>query len=174
MSRTRFCAECGKTSVALSDNFCQTCYWKFHTLGKLKNDRINIPYCLECGSIKLSTGWSGANHQVEIPEIIAYAFVNTLTASPTSIIDIEKISKLNWLNPNPEFIVTYSVESDDIIEFEPHRELAELEVKIHGGNCTTCVKKKTGSGDVTVQLRAQNRKLSEKEIDMVTDFIHSL
>jgi NMD protein affecting ribosome stability and mRNA decay len=122
----------------------------------------------------MKSGWTGANHQYEIPEIIAYANFNEVQTSPASTIDIADISDLNWINPNPEFIISFSVENDEISEFEPRKEILELEVKIHGGICTTCIKKKTGSGDVTVQFRALNRKITQQEMDSATTLAFSL
>ena len=175
MPRTRFCAECGKQNVPLHDNFCQDCYWHFNQLATLKKTRVELAYCLECGSVKLKSGWTGPNYKEEIPEIIAYAHFNNISAPPTVIIDVAEISEIHWINPNPEFIISYSVISDQILEFEPHEEIKEMEVKIQGGTCTTCIKRKTGSGDVTVQFRAKNRQISKEEMDTATTlaFTHS-
>ena len=68
----------------------------------------------------------------------------------------------------------FEIENSDIASFETHSEKLETEIKIHGGTCTTCVKKKTGSGEVTVQFRAKNRKLLQVEIDSATTVAFSL
>lgn len=174
MSRKRFCAECGDTESALHNNFCKSCYWKLNSLSSLKKPKIDLPYCLNCGSVKLNSGWTGSNTHEEIPEIIAYSCFNNIITKPTSIIMIDSISDIHWLNPNPEFIITYEIENSDIASFETHSEKLETEIKIHGGTCTTCVKKKTGSGEVTVQFRAKNRKLLQVEIDSATTVAFSL
>ncbi len=68
MSRKRFCAECGDTESALHNNFCKSCYWKLNSLSSLKKTKIDLPYCLNCGSVKLNSGWTGSNTHEEIPE----------------------------------------------------------------------------------------------------------
>ena len=173
MSR-RFCANCGATGVGLHDNFCSICYWKLNTFVSVKKDRLEIAYCLECGSIKQPSGWSDKSIQDEIPEKIAYAFIRNIVAHDEADILIHSISNINWLNPNPEFIIEYLIRGDIIEEFSSHEVIIPVEIKLLGGICTLCVKKKTGADEVTVQFRALNRNLTKEEKDFATKLAFEL
>jgi NMD protein affecting ribosome stability and mRNA decay len=173
MSR-RFCANCGTTGVGLHDNFCSVCYWKLNSFASVKNERIEIAYCLDCGSIKQPSGWSGRSSQEEIAEKVAYAFIRNIIAPDEADISIHSISNINWLNPNPEFIIEYLIRGDVIEEFPSHEVIIPVEIKLLGGICTLCVKKKTGADEVTVQFRALHRKLTKEEKDYATKLSFTL
>ncbi len=170
----RFCANCGATDVGLHDNFCSECYWKLNTFVSVKKDRLEIAYCLDCGSIKQPSGWSGKSIQEEIPEKIAYAFIRNIVAHDEADIIVHSISEINWLNPNPEFIIEYLIRGDIIEEFSSHEVVIPVEIKLLGGICTICVKKKTGADEVTVQLRALHRHLTKDEKDFATKLAFTL
>ncbi|MHA2251094.1 MAG: NMD3-related protein [Candidatus Kariarchaeaceae archaeon] len=169
ISERRFCAECGKKGVPLKDSFCQNCYWKYFRIAKPRKSRIDVAYCLTCGSLKLPAGWTGANEKNEIPEITAHAYSKFLHTHTDAIISIQDVEEINWLNPNPEFHVSYNISINNVEEFSLHTEEHFLYFKIHGGICKTCVKKKTGTSDVTVQFRAHNRPVNKTEEDIVTN-----
>ncbi len=174
MSSRRFCSSCGKKGVVLHDNFCEECFWKDNNIIDFKQRKLEIAYCLTCYGPKLPTGWSKGIEQQEIPDVVGYAYMRNIIASPDVDIQVGEYSKINWLNPNPEFMITYIGISDNIDGFAPHREEIEVEIKLLGGICKACVRKKTGSHDVTVQLRAKDRSLTEKEIDIATKTVFSV
>lgn len=170
----RFCAECGNTGVELYENFCEVCYWKYNTILEIKKNRLEIPYCLTCFGPKLPTGWAKGSDQYKLPEVIAYGYMRNLIHKPEIVIEILSYSDINWLNPNPEFIITYQGISDSIPGFPPHTELVNVDIKLIGGICKNCVRKKTGTHDVTVQVRAKERKLTKFEIDTITKDVFDL
>lgn len=171
---SRFCAECGNTESPLYDNFCERCYWKFNKIASVKSRRLDIPYCLTCYAVKLLTGWSKDNEQRQMPEVVAYGYMRNIGVDLDVDVAVEVISDLNWLDPNPEFVITYKATSHEIEIFEPHHELLDSEVKLHGGICKSCVRRKTGSHDVTVQLRALDRSLTKDEVDTASTLVFTL
>ncbi|MDH5647972.1 MAG: NMD3-related protein, partial [Candidatus Heimdallarchaeota archaeon] len=174
MNTGRFCADCGSTQVPLFENFCQECYWKIHSLGKLKRDYIEIPLCLICNAVKLSSGWTGSNQVDEIPEILAYAHLKLLQSDEDTISNIFEIDDIPWGNSNPVFQIYYNLTYDGITEFTTHTETFTLTLKLVGGNCSLCIRKKTGSGESTVQFRAKNRNLAPEEEDIATNIAFAL
>ncbi len=165
---TKFCAECGATNVPLYENFCYNCYWKFHEIGHLKKNKIHIPYCLQCGALKLSSGWTDSNKNTEIGEKIAYANIRTINCSPETEIYVNNIDDITWDLPNPQFEIEYKLTDSSISEFPSHDQYITLTVKLEGGICPICIKRKTGSNEVTLQLRAQDRDLTPEEIKTAT------
>ncbi|MCY3411172.1 MAG: hypothetical protein INQ03_05985 [Candidatus Heimdallarchaeota archaeon] len=169
-----FCAECGKQDVPLVDNFCEQCYWKYKSIISTKNARLEVPYCLTCLAVKLPNGWSRGNEQDEVTTAVAYGFLRNINTNPEIDVSINQISEPTWVLPNPEFIVTYLGISYELEDFDPHTEEIDVEYKLIGGICKTCIKRKTGSHDVTVQIRAKERKLHKSEIDKITKMLFSM
>ncbi|MHA2171830.1 MAG: NMD3-related protein [Candidatus Kariarchaeaceae archaeon] len=173
-STRRFCAECGKTQVPLHENFCQSCYFRFHPLANPEKSRIGVNYCLTCGSVKLSSGWTPANPIEDIPEQVAHGYTGELNAILDTDVNVVSWGDVNWINPNPEFQIEYKVSSNAIADFLSEQETYILEFKLLGGTCKACIRKKTGSKDVIIQLRAKKRDLSSIEKDTATNFAFQL
>ncbi|MHA2097138.1 MAG: NMD3-related protein [Candidatus Kariarchaeaceae archaeon] len=160
----RFCAECGEVNKALYENFCQDCYWKFHSLAKPKSKELEFTICNECYSVKLSSGWTYLKHIDETPSEIANSSIKFLNIIDQTYVDIHEITHVDWMNPKPKFTITYEITSNNIEEFDEHREYHSFDISIGRGTCKVCVSKKSGSASTIVQLRAKNRNLSEREI----------
>ncbi|MHA2290402.1 MAG: NMD3-related protein, partial [Promethearchaeota archaeon] len=165
----RFCAECGALDKALHENFCQDCYWKFHSSANPRSLSLNFTICNECYAIKLPSGWTYLNHIDEIPLEIGNSAIKFLNVDDQTYVDIKEISPADWTNPKPEFTITYETISDTIEEFEEHREEHTFDISIGRGVCKVCVSKKSGSASTVVQLRAKNRKLTESEVKKYTE-----
>lgn len=174
MSFKRFCAECGLQDVPLHDNFCQNCYWKFHSLYKPLLTKIDVPFCLNCNAIKLSSGWTNRNEKEIVPIEVGNGFQKNIQIGIETSIEIDEITEIKWEVPNPEFDIIYKLTNFEISEFEPHEEHVTITFKLVGGTCPICVKKKTGSGEITIQLRAHNRNLTQKEKDKATTIIFQI
>ena len=174
LSTRRFCAECGKTEVPLHENFCQSCYFRFHPLSNPEKSRISVNYCLTCGSVKPPSGWTPANPIADIPKQIAYGYTGKLNVMPDADVDVVSWGDINWVIPNPEFHIEYLVSSNTITEFPLQQDTFVLEFKLLGGTCKACMMRKTGSKDVIIQFRAKNRESSTTEKDAATNFAFQL
>ncbi|MFV2016801.1 MAG: NMD3-related protein, partial [Candidatus Heimdallarchaeota archaeon] len=160
----RFCAECGSTNRPLHDNFCQNCYWHYHSLAEPSTNDLDFTICNECYSVKLPSGWTVVTNINDIPFEIAQASVKYLQTDEDTYVDIEEITPVDWTNPKPEFQIKYKTTSDKIKEFDEFYEFYDFNVSIGRGICKVCVAKKTGSSSTVVQLRAKNRPLTQGEI----------
>ncbi|OLS20213.1 MAG: hypothetical protein HeimC2_06410 [Candidatus Heimdallarchaeota archaeon LC_2] len=165
----RFCAECGATDKPLYENFCDLCYWKYHTIAKPTMSRLGITVCIECYGVKLPLGWTYLNSVNDIPGEIANSAIKFLKANPEAHVDITNVGDVDWSNPKPEFDILYEISENIIEEFEPHQESVLLSIVLERGICKVCVSKKSGSASSVVQLRAKNRVLNVKEVNKYTE-----
>ena len=164
----RFCAACGITDTPLHEYFCRNCFWINTRMAKPSMKRIDINYCLECFALKLPSGWSGQNSRKEIGNIIAHSFNKMLNLAESTVIENFTPVEIKWIHPNPEFSILYHLSNSSIPVFEIHREDHMLHYKLQKGICKVCVQKKTGSGEILVQFRVNNRSISSWEQNYAT------
>ncbi|MCH8906549.1 MAG: hypothetical protein IH840_05615 [Candidatus Heimdallarchaeota archaeon] len=160
---TRFCADCGELGVPLQDSFCQNCFWKVNSLSIVKKTAFEIPYCLTCYSAKLTNGWVKTATDGEFKDQIAISLRSEISFNFETRLSVDSITDVNWDIPKPELTIKYVLTSSEIEIFEERSEKIEFFVLLAGGICKSCITRKTGNRDVTVQFRAKNRKIDPEE-----------
>jgi len=169
-----FCLQCGKQGAPLFEGLCAECYQK--SLHELKIKNIpTITICTTCGALRLpSSGWTRPLKYEEIImelQLIAQTFIDV---PPTAMTNAELVEEIDFseARPRAKFLVT--VEDQPISQFPIIKQSAEVSIPMDKGICDTCSNIKNQVYKSTLQLRADRRKLTQKEEDMVVNIIQTI
>ncbi|RMG42221.1 MAG: hypothetical protein D6732_01420 [Methanobacteriota archaeon] len=169
-----FCAVCGKSNVPLHTSFCEDCYWKEFSSVTLKAERIELNLCLECWAVQLPSGWTNSNTPERAIEAVLENMYRWVDHDPDVEIWAEAENEPRWEDGKPSMTVRITASDARIEVFPPHEEQHFAEVVFHWGTCKACATKRSG-GNVTFQMRAMNRQLTDWEMNefeqMVTDIV---
>jgi len=177
----RFCAVCGEEEGPFVDNMCENCYKKEYPLEVNVVPSLDIEICPSCGTIFVS----GAHIDTWRREESLEDIVREISQSKI----LEKI--------NADF--TYSSEFEDDIEeskimnygvkfftmnttiiAKPYKEFGEFRIecktrlKMVRNSCDDCSKYKSGYFEAILQVRGENRKLTEKEEEEIENLIEKM
>jgi nonsense-mediated mRNA decay protein 3 len=159
-----FCVECGKKGKIFRDAVCVECYLKTHSLTKGPKI-IDLSICSHCESFKYKNSWTSNSFDEIIKKWIKHLFdISRELKKPKISIDCKEEN---------EYIickVTITGFLDDIKITEDH----DLIVRKKKDVCDVCSKRFGGYHEAIVQIRADNRNLTEKEIMEIKDFVESL
>ena len=159
-----FCVECGREGRIFKDGTCLKCYLKTHSFTK-GPEIIDIPICSHCGSFKYKNTW------------LSELFGDVLRKEVKSNFQISK--ELDDVDINSECIETRvgmncKIFISGFIENEEIMEEHEILVRFQRTVCDVCSKRFGGYHEAIVQIRAENRKLTEDELKNIRISIESL
>lgn len=158
-----FCLLCN-SEEKLYEGFCKSCYLKEFELINVP-DYATFTVCSHCGATLKHDKWIESAYYDD--EIINDAIQK----------DIQVNDKLQNIEINTEILTnrgtmydcvihTYGEVLDDFIEKD-----YPIEVKVVKGVCPDCSKFHSGYYEAVIQLRADERKLEEDEINAADEFI---
>jgi len=152
-----FCVECGKEET-FKEGVCIDCYIKSHEFTKGPSE-INLPICPHCGCYKHKNTWTKKSLNDALKTVIKsyYKIKNELKN-----IDIKPICKEIPKGYECKIQISGCIEEKKITE--EHNAIIKLE-KIA---CDTCSKQFGGYHEAIIQVRTGNRKLSDAEIEDIT------
>ena len=159
-----FCVECGREGKIFRDGTCLSCYLKNHTFTK-GLEIIDIPICSHCGSFKYKNTW------------FSEIFGDVLRKEVKSNFQISK--ELENVDINSEcteikegmYCKIYITGFIDNVEItEEH----EITVRFQRTVCDVCSKRFGGYHEAIVQIRADNRKLTDNELNSIQTSIEYL
>lgn len=168
-----FCAVCGKTDVPLHKSFCEECYWKEFKSVSLKAERIELNLCLECGAVQLPSGWTNSNPPERVIEAVLENMYRWVDYDPDIEIWADAETEPRWEDGKPTMTVKVTALDNRIEIFQPHEEHHFAEVFFLWGTCKACATKRTG-GNVTFQMRAVNRQLTDWEMNEFEELVTSI
>ena len=159
-----FCVECGKIGEIFRDAVCVDCYMKAHSFTK-GPDVISLSTCPHCGSYKYKNSWITDSFDEILKRWIKHLFDISREINKPKISTEHKEEK--------EYIkskVTITGFLDNIQITEEHDTI----VRIKNDVCDVCSKRFGGYHEAIVQVRADNRNLTKKEITMIKKYVESL
>ncbi|KYK29802.1 hypothetical protein AYK20_00265 [Thermoplasmatales archaeon SG8-52-1] len=158
-----FCVECGKEEI-FRDGSCINCYLKTHSFTK-GPEIIEIPICSHCSSFKFKNTWF-SNH---IGEILRKAIKNNFQISrELENVDINTECSEKKDGLSCKVFISGSIEDNNIIENH------ELFVRLIRTVCDVCSKRFGGYHESIVQIRADNRKLKNNELNNISIIVESI
>jgi len=176
--RGRFCAVCGTKTGPFLNNLCETCYKKEHPLDIEIIKRINTVICPSCGKLNIQgTSVSTWNKEEGLEPILREVTRRAI---------VEKIQTELFYdckfedNIEEDKIMNYGVKTFEIqtaITATPFEEFSNFEkefttrIKLIRESCGECSKFSSGYFEAILQIRADNRKFSEVEIEKLEDYI---
>ncbi len=164
-----FCAICGTSKDPFVDNLCETCYKKEKPLDVETIKQIEVEICSSCGTMRIQgkrfDPEDFTNIEEAIREIVKGVVIEKLRIdSPykhdySDDIDEEKINYKRL----KRFNVTTSITAKPFEEFGEFTAILNTKVNISRMTCDTCSKYKAGYFEAILQVRGENRQITEKE-----------
>ncbi len=176
--RGRFCAVCGAIEGPFLDNLCEKCFKKENPLEMKKLRSLNVEICPSCGTLKVMGAnidtWE-RNQPLEetIREVVRSAIVEQINLESSFQCDFED-------NIEESKIMNYGVKAFEMKTYvvtKPYEEFGDFEeefvtrLKMRRAGCDDCSKYKSGYFEAILQVRGENRKLTEKEQDEIEKLI---
>ena len=152
-----FCVECGKEGPVFKEGVCLECYLKTHSFTK-GPELIDIPVCSHCNSFKYKNTWTSDLFGDVIRRIIKNTFQ---ISNELKKIDINTECKEEKERINCKVFISGFI--DDVEISEEH----ELLVRLKKTACDVCSKKFGGYHEAIIQIRADKRNLTQKEINEI-------
>jgi nonsense-mediated mRNA decay protein 3 len=150
-----FCVECGKENQIFKDGTCLNCYLKSHTFTK-GPDIIELINCPHCDSFKFKNTWI-SDH---FGDILKKAIKNNFQISK----ELNKVDINTECTEKKEGVIC-KVFISGFIANEEIIEEHEILVRFVRTVCDVCSKRFGGYHEAIVQIRADNRKLKNHEIN---------
>jgi len=168
-----FCPECGNTDEPMIEGVCQTCFLKKFQILKIP-ERIEVTVCAHC-NCKFEKGkWEEIENSEA--EIIYLALEQSIIVNPL----IEKEEEKGSANLEIELeiiqmrgtIAECNIEAIANIFGETIKQSFENEVKLKKSVCPNCSKQQSGYYEAVIQLRADNRELTNVEKEKASEIVH--
>ncbi|NPD87986.1 MAG: hypothetical protein HGN29_04640 [Asgard group archaeon] len=163
------------------DNLCENCYKKENPLEIKKLDSLQVEICPECGTLKILRNrvdtWKREENLEEIiREVARRAIIEKLEVdTPLQYEfedDIEESKIMNY------GVKEFSAKTR--IYAKPHKDFSEFEesfttrLKMKRAICDECSKYKTGYYEAILQVRGEDRKLTQKEEEDIEALIERM
>ncbi|TXT56595.1 MAG: hypothetical protein BAJATHORv1_20185 [Candidatus Thorarchaeota archaeon] len=156
------CYQCGKNAVV--DGLCPDCFRKEFPLVRVITP-IKVTACKRCGSIKIPGGWktiSGStDDSIELMNTQATLAVGLEVGRLNESVELS-IDIINRLDRVLHIdLIAFGKSHEDLT---PHEEHHPLEIRFHYATCDTCGMMSGGYHEAILQIRADNREVSEDEM----------
>lgn len=159
-----FCVECGKEGPIYNEGVCISCYLKKHTFTQGPNI-IDLPLCTHCGSFKYKSNWTSDLFGDVLRRIIKSNFkIN----KELNNVDIN--TECKEMKDGMSCDVYISGVVGDIEVTEKHEILVRLKRTV----CDVCSKQFGGYHEAIVQIRADKKGLSKKEINGIKIIVENI
>ncbi|MDD3985361.1 MAG: NMD3-related protein [Methanobacterium sp.] len=161
-----FCPRCGREDEELYKGICRSCFVKEAQLIKIPHN-IEITICAHCNSLLKGIKWEDSELSEE--ELVKRAVKE----------NIEKFSHVNNLDLSVQILTVKGTNFECIIYAngnvigtnisEDHR----INVKIKRGMCPDCSRYASGYFESVIQIRADKRFPSSKELQTIDNIIRT-
>jgi len=162
-SRVMFCVECGKEEI-FKDGVCISCYLK-HTSFTKGPEVIDILACTSCSAYKCKNAWFSESLDKAIKRHIQDAFQISKELKKVQIKTEYDEKKKN---------IACNVEFSGFLEDQKVTEQHSLTVRIRKTNCDVCSKQFGGYYEAVLQLRAEKRTPTQKELQAIRENVEDL
>ena len=163
------CYLCGEESVL--DGLCGSCYAKEHPLAEVP-PMVSIETCKRCGAIKVPGGWKRIPTSIsEDEEVLEFQLWDLLgrevkTASSDVEISLEELNRLDRV-----LHMKLHLEGKSHPFLPEHTEAYDIEIRRSFSTCDTCGMMSGGYHEAILQIRADGRKLTEREESEITKIV---
>ncbi|MHA2141299.1 MAG: 60S ribosomal export protein NMD3 [Candidatus Thorarchaeota archaeon] len=166
------CYECGEKSVI--EGLCAECYRRTHPLVEVRTP-LKLLACRRCGAVKVPGGWKTIVEQSSDPEALIERQIEILLEQEVKLHvgDVQlEYSEEKILDRVRHILVTASGKSDSSIS--AHSESYPVEVRFSYATCDTCAMMSGGYYEGTLQIRADERQITDKEEDEIVSVVTDL
>jgi len=163
-----FCVECGKETLIFKDGVCKECYLKTHSFSNGPKI-IDLPVCTHCDSYRYKSTWTSELFDEVIKRVIKNVFQISKELDKvgvtTECVDDRDGKKC-------KVIISGFVDGFEIAE--EHNVLVRMKKAV----CDVCSRRFGGYHEAVIQIRADKRKPTRKELNnirlMVEQLVESL
>jgi nonsense-mediated mRNA decay protein 3 len=163
------CYLCGEKSVI--EGLCENCYNKENPLIGIKTP-LSITTCKRCGSVKIPGGWKTLPTSIKSYDEQIQSQIDLLLSREVQrqiegvVVSFEEKNRLDRVH---HIIVTARGSSH--ADLDHHEENYPVEVRMSYGTCDTCGMLSGGYYEAILQVRADDRPLSEDEEESITALV---
>jgi len=159
-----FCVECGKETLIFKEGVCKDCYLKTHSFSTGPKI-IDLPVCTHCESYRYKSTWTSELFDEVIKRVIKNAFQISKELDnvgiTTECVDDRDGKKCK---------VIISGFVDDFEIAEEHNILVRMKKTV----CDVCSKRFGGYHEAIIQIRADKRKPTRKELNNIRLMVEQL
>jgi nonsense-mediated mRNA decay protein 3 len=159
-----FCVECGKEGKIFKDGVCLNCYLNSHSFTS-GPEIIDLFECSHCGAYKFKNIWTDDLFSDVIRRVIKRNFQISKDLEKLSI---ETNCVENKMGRECKVNITGWINGEKITEEH------NLTVRIKKNVCDVCSKQFGGYHEAILQIRADTRDLSKKELKDIANDVESL
>ncbi len=155
-----FCPRCGKETE--QEGLCQACFLEKYVVFELPQV-IEVTICVKCPSYKVGERWVATKIPAyeELARKAAYKNIKLLLKINKEVKEPAVTITSDFVNPN---ILKAHVTVEGAIEHRPVKTEADVEVRIHKETCDVCSRIAGGYYEAIIQIRAQGRFPTKKEV----------
>ncbi|MEF8847749.1 MAG: NMD3-related protein [Candidatus Thermoplasmatota archaeon] len=158
-----FCVKCGKETKIFRNGLCLECYLEENKFTEGPKN-IDLYICAHCGSIKYKDKWTNKKFEELLKKVIKDIFkisneLKDITIDTKCREERERISC--------EIIIKGYLKNSEI------KEKHQVFVRFKRTVCDVCSKMHGGYHEAILQIRAQDRDLTEKELDEIVLFVNN-
>ena len=156
------CPICGKPVESL--DICPECYAERRNVFEI-DDIIELTRCPRCGFFKISGRWRDVSFEDALLEVV----ISKIRVIPE--FDVERISVTPLTRGEVgKYSITLNGRMDDV-ELDVEK---VVDVRVLSEVCWKCSREAGGYYEAIVQIRADNRKVSDEEIETVMEIIERI
>ncbi len=156
-----FCVECGKKGPIFRDGLCIECYVKQNefTHGP---EFFDIPFCVHCGGYKYKNTWVNNPFDEVVKRFIKDQFYISKELKDTKI-ELECIEEKERIG--------CKVLIKGFIDHTSIEDAHNVFVRLKNTVCDVCSKRFGGYHEAIIQIRAEDRDLTQDELNKIVLFV---
>ncbi|MFW9910975.1 MAG: 60S ribosomal export protein NMD3 [Candidatus Thorarchaeota archaeon] len=166
------CYECGNKSEI--DGLCADCYRKAHPLVEVRSP-LKLLTCKRCGAVKVPGGWETiSEHLSDSEELIERQMKILLQQEVKRNVDGVQLeyTEKKTLDRVRDIMVIASGSSDPSLA--TYSESYPVEVRFSYATCDTCAMMSGGYHEAILQVRADERSITDEEEDGIVSVVTDL
>ncbi|MHA2432108.1 MAG: NMD3-related protein [Candidatus Thorarchaeota archaeon] len=169
MNLTAPCYECG--AKAAVEGLCAACYEKAHPLIEVRSP-LTLYSCKRCDAVKVPGGWKPITGEPLNPSDLLQHQVRTLLDHEVQrFIDGVNIQFAEEKKLDRVLHIAVSVSGRSHGSIPAHIERYPVEIRMKYGTCDTCSMMSGGYHEAVLQIRADERQVTESEEEEVMTII---
>src|SRR5947208_1569691 len=156
-----FCVECGAEGPVY-EGLCANCFRKRHPI-VAPVEFIDVPRCQSCGSYRLRSGWTKADRDLVIPQLLREAMPPLAPYERLSFTHVAREEDANNLSVRVKAAGRFQ-ELTAVQDFQ-------VRIRIKPSYCDACQKQRGRYYEGILQVRGEDRELAPREVRAARTFV---
>ena len=156
-----FCVECGAEGPVY-EGLCANCFRKRHPI-VAPVEFVDVPRCQSCGSYRLRSGWTKADRDLVIPQLLREAMPPLAPYERLSFTHVAREEDANNLSVRVKAAGRFQ-ELTAVQDFQ-------VRIRIKPSYCDACQKQRGRYYEGILQVRGEDRELAPREVRAARTFV---